>query len=304
MTTLRPHLPTTTTGSSRARVDETRDPRDTLPRECVDSSFSRVRVVVQSGEWEICPPLQPVPRVPRRLSVYEVNAVRVPARVAGVWGAVVDVLAVQHHHRAGLDLQRRELREVPARVLALEGDAVPPRRVDHHLLRYPVRVRAPQRPQATVADGAVLERDPYPGAGHRVRPEERGVLVRRDLAADARVLEDVHALHRRGLGHAQGPQELAHLRGPRERAERRVDVVHGVSDLVDGLGLRLSQFPGALVEGVLLEEEGEVVAAVQEVRVAGALLVLRREDGSRDGGWVEGFHELVRAAEHARDLVG
>ena len=34
------------------------------------------------------------------------------------------------------------------------------------------------------------------------------------------------------------------------------------------------------------------------------LLVLRREDGSRDGGWVEGFDELVRAAEHAGDLVG
>ena len=82
-----------------------------------------------------------------------------------------------------------------------------------------------------------------------------------------------------------------------------VEVVHGVADLVDGARLGLPELAGRLVEGVLLEEEGEMVAAVEEVGVARALLVLGGEDGSGHGGRVEGIHELVRARQHALDLL-
>ena len=46
-----------------------------------------------------------------------------------------------------------------------------------------------------------------------------------------------------------------------------------------------------------------MVAAVEEVGVARALLVLGGEDGSGHGGRVEGMHKLVRARQHALDLL-
>ena len=58
-----------------------------------------------------------------------------------------------------------------------------------------------------------------------------------------------------------------HLGGPREGSKRGVEVVHGVAHLVEGQTLGLPQLSRLLVERLLLEEERDVVAAVEEVLV-------------------------------------
>eukprot|EP00982_Pelagococcus_subviridis_P008885 30885-Pelagococcus_subviridis.AAC.5 len=184
--------------------------------------------------------------------------------------------------------------------------------------------------------------------------------MRRDLAADAGLLEDVHALHRRRVAHPQRAQRPRDLFRPREGAERRVEVVQRVPELVHGQRLGLPEGRGSarsdecrggvqrrqtelkgveggdcergtlggekgrekslrigvhhadgvnapelarrLVERVLLEEERDVVPAVQKVRVRRALLVHGAEHAARDRGRVERVEELVRAREHRADL--
>ena len=64
-------------------------------------------------------------------------------------------------------------------------------------------VSAGRRPQAPVLERGVLDREPEPGDRHRVGVQERRVLVAADLAADPRLLEDVHALQRERVGQAE-----------------------------------------------------------------------------------------------------
>src|SRR3546814_10637183 len=55
-------------------------------------------------------------------------------------------------------------------------------------------VRAGQRPEAAVLQRRILEREPQADDAQRVGVEEGGILVPADLAADMRLLEDVHGL--------------------------------------------------------------------------------------------------------------
>ena len=65
--------------------------------------------------------------------------------------------------------------------------------------RTPVAARL--RPQAAVLECGVLDGEPEADDAERLGVEERGVLVAADLAADARLLEDVHRLDRQRIPH-------------------------------------------------------------------------------------------------------
>ena len=69
--------------------------------------------------------------------------------------------------------------------------------------------------------------------------EEGRILLENHLAADARLLEYVHRLQRQRFLHAEAVDQGREFRRTRKRLEHRVEVVHGVSDLVDRLRLGL-----------------------------------------------------------------
>ena len=61
-------------------------------------------------------------------------------------------------------------------------------------------VRAWIQPQASIVDRGVLESEPQGMARRWIGVQERAVNVWRHLAANVRLLEDVHRLHERRLG--------------------------------------------------------------------------------------------------------
>ena len=141
---------------------------------------------------------------------------------------------------------------------------------------------ARRRPQAPVLERRVLDREPEPGDRHRVGVEERRVLVTADLAADAGLLEDVHALQHERVGQPEIGRHRGQLGRVREALEDRIEIVHGVPDLVDAELLRLAQGAG-VVERLLLEEAPRGGAARQELAVAHPFLLLGGEDGALGG---------------------
>jgi len=61
-----------------------------------------------------------------------------------------------------------------------------------------------------------------------------------NLAADARLLADVHALQSQCVGHADVGRDLGESVGVGEIGEDIVEIVHGVTDLVDAQFLGLT----------------------------------------------------------------
>ena len=176
---------------------------------------------------------------------------------------------MQHHHRAGRHLERHERvagrrRRRQRRVVErLEHGAVVGRVALEHLAQR-TEVAARGRPQAAVLERGVLDREPEPGDGHRVGVEERGVLVAAHLAADVRLLEDVHRLQRQRVDETEVGGDLGESGLVGEPLELVVEVVLGVADLVDAQLLRLRQLAvGA--ERVLLEEAPRGRPAVEEL---------------------------------------
>ena len=95
-------------------------------------------------------------------------------------------------------------------------------------------------PQTSVVERGVLDREPEPGDRHRIGVEERRILMATHLATDARLLEDVHRLQGQGIGQPDVGGDLGDIGVVGEGLELVVEVVLGVTDLVDAqlLGLR------------------------------------------------------------------
>ena len=121
-------------------------------------------------------------------------------------------------------------------------------------------------PQTSVLKGGVFDREPKPGDGKGVGIQERGVLMATHFPADARLFEDVHALQRPSLGHAQIVGDAHQVGRVTERREDRVEVVHGVADLVDRKFLRLAKL-SIVVEGLFFEKAPHAVARVEKLVV-------------------------------------
>ncbi len=97
-----------------------------------------------------------------------------------------------------------------------------------------------------------------------------------DLAADVRLLEDVHRLQRSGIDHADVVGDLGEARIVGEPLELVVEVVLGVTDLVDAQVLGLGQL-AARPERVFLEETPDRRTAGEELTVGDPRLLVRRE---------------------------
>jgi hypothetical protein len=127
--------------------------------------------------------------------------------------------------------------------------------------------------------------------------QERGVLMADYLAADPRLLEDVHGLQQQGRRDAELADQRGEVRRAREALEGQIEVVEGMADLVDRGGLALPE-PALAVERLLLEEEPDLVARLQEVAVLGMAAPGGREHG-------RGLARLERRGQlgHARRRV-
>ncbi len=107
--------------------------------------------------------------------------------------------------------------------------------------------------------------------------QKGGILVADDLAADFRLLEDVHGLEQQRQGDAEVAHQLGQSRPARERFEDRIDVVERMADLVDRALLAVPQ-PARLVERLPLEEEANLVARFEEIAILCMILPRSREN--------------------------
>jgi hypothetical protein len=229
----------------------------------------------------------------------------VPRAVRGVGAAQVRQQAVQHHQRALARGQRDVARPGPEggpwrRVEYLRRDPIAADAPEPRL--EPAAVRAGEGPHAAVVHRRVLEREPEAGHRRRLGVEEGAVLVAAHLAADVRRLEDVHRLDQPWIDEAEILGERRERGRARERGEGRVEVVQGVADLVQREGLGPAQRAG-LVERARLEEEADLVARREEVRVGRERLVRGREDGGHPGG-IERGDERPRAGDQGVARLG
>src|SRR3546814_6151801 len=116
-------------------------------------------------------------------------------------------------------------------------------------------------------------------------------LVAGHLATDAGRLEDVHRLQQQRIYQADVAGHGSQLGGAAEPLEHRVDVVHGVTELVDGHVDRLTEV-AVSVERVCFEEGPDLVGRREEPLVGGEGLLLGGED--RD--------DVARSEEHTYEL--
>ncbi len=134
-----------------------------------------------------------------------------------------------------------------------------------------------------------------PVDARRVGPQVGVIGVADDLAADARLLEDVHGLQEQRLGHADVFRDGRELRSAAECVEDGIEVVHRVAELVER-EMRLAAQAAFAVESILLEEAADRLAARQEVTLG---RVARAAVRGEDRRLVRRRHVLAREQERA-----
>ena len=126
--------------------------------------------------------------------------------------------------------------------------------------------------QTPILPRRVLERDPKPHRARRIRVQERAVLVRRHPPSDLGLLANDHALQDAGVPEPDRPRDLRVQGSEGGGAEGRGEFVQVVADFVDGEVFGFGELRGTVAgggggEGVLFEEEADLVAAGEEVVV-------------------------------------
>ncbi len=225
------------------------------------------------------------------------QGVGVAADAGPVDAAPVGEQPVEDDHRAGAHFERHErvagrwrFRQRRRVELFEQGPVVRGVALEDLAQRPAVPTRL--GPQAAVVERGVLDGEPEAGDGDGIGVQERGVLVTADLAADARLLEDVHRLQGQRIDQTDVCGDLGDVRVVGEPLELVVEVVLRVADLVDAQLLRLRQLAiGA--ECLLLEEAPGARSAREELTVGDALLLVRGEDGSFLG-WLPPVDDLER----------
>src|SRR5687767_12468154 len=99
----------------------------------------------------------------------------------------------------------------------------------------------------------------------------------RYFAADVRLFEDVHRLQQQRLVKTEHGGEFPYIRIAREATKHGIEIVKSVSDLVDRLFLGILE-RAIGIEGVLFEEETNLVAGSEEVIIRQTILFVRREN--------------------------
>ena len=161
---------------------------------------------------------------------------------------------------------------------------------------------AGQGPQAAILRRRILEREPQADDAERLGVEEGRVGVAGHLAADAGLLEDVHRLQQQRPADADAVDQPGQRRRAREGGEDRVEIVQRMADLVDRQRLGLAH-PARIVEGLLLEEEADLVAGAGEVVIRRMAMAGGRED-RRDAGEVGRVDQAVGALDQPLAAVG
>ena len=147
--------------------------------------------VLQRGEREIVRALEPIGGLPRGVAGDEMDAVSVARLCAGVRSGEVHVGTVEEDERSGRNFQRVRGVEVVRRICADEFNLSRATGVVHsHDARHWRRSR--KRKETPIFHRAILQREPDSDACRRRCVQKGAVLMRDDLAADARLFEDVH----------------------------------------------------------------------------------------------------------------
>src|SRR5262249_35261010 len=128
--------------------------------------------------------------------------------------------------------------------------------------------------QTSILNRRILEREPQTHNVVWFRVEKRAVLMTRNLAADIRLLEDIHRLNEIRVVKSDGLGHLFDLFTPREAIEDRIEIVQRVTYLVDRLFFPILQRP-IRVESILLKEETNLVSGGHEVVVSQSILLAR-----------------------------
>ena len=188
---------------------------------------------------------------------------------------------MQDHHRAGGHFEwdervadRRCCRQW-RRVERFEEGPVVGRVALEDLAERPV-VSSWFGPQASVVERGVLDREPEPGDRDGIGVEKGRILVATHLTTDAWLFEDVHRLQREGIGESDVGGDLGDVGVVGEGLELVVEVVLGVTDLVDAQFLGLRQLAVGS-ERLLFEEAPGARAARQELAVGDAFLFVGGE---------------------------
>ncbi|EAU33511.1 conserved hypothetical protein [Aspergillus terreus NIH2624] len=233
--------------------------------------------------------LQPIPPVifPALSAFNDMKGIRIPAARAGILLTLVQHIAMDQDERPSLDLKHIHILLLwrQTRILLLLHALRQSRPLIHHKLRpnrlsllihpphkpplhrtpSPPAMRTRKHPQRRIPRPRILQRNPPPHRGRRIRIQKFRVAVRRHRAPDPGLLADHHALQHARVDEPQRPSDVRVARRQRDPAERRRQRVQRVADLVDGLLLGFLErgAAGACVrraKRVRLEEEAHLVA--------------------------------------------
>src|ERR1700752_4298326 len=137
---------------------------------------------------------------------------------------------------------------------------------------------AGNNPKTSVLDRCILECTPQTNDIDRFSVEKSTVLMTRHFAADVRLFEYIHRLQEQRIPDSEPPCYFLHLLTTREAIEDRIEIMQGMSDLIDRLFLHILQSTIG-VESVLFEEETNLIAGGEEVIIGSSVLFVRRKDG-------------------------
>lgn len=128
-------------------------------------------------------------------------------------------------------------------------------------------VRSSNELQAAVLEGGVFESKPEADSSFRFSAKIRSVLMRRDFAADSRILENVHALGDSRSLEAQLPAQLSDSVVKGVLPEDRMFGCQSMPDLVQGEFFRHQQLVVAS-NGTGLKEVANFIARLDEILFA------------------------------------
>ena len=98
-----------------------------------------------------------------------------------------------------------------------------------------------------------------------------------DLAADPRVLENVHALNNQRFGQPEVRRQTFHLGRPRKTVEHGVEIMQRMSDFVERMKKIVPELT-VFVKSILFEKERNPITGIQKIIIAGSFLLGGLED--------------------------
>ena len=115
------------------------------------------------------------------------------------------------------------------------------------------------RPETSVFPVRVFQSKPETLHREGFGEEERAILVKMDFASNPGLFEDVHRLQQKRVLHSKIPNHFSKFRITGKAVEIRIQVMHRMSDFVDGEFFFLDKHP-FWVEGFFFEEKTDFIS--------------------------------------------